>query len=72
MLFHIFIAISLWMKRQDGLPHNKQLVPSIAYASVIVLDTFILLFTGTRGAIRGSMPLCLKNEGGSIWLRRVA
>jgi O-antigen ligase len=53
MLFHIFIAISLWMKRQDGLPHNKQLVPSIAYASVIVLDTFILLFTGTRGAILG-------------------
>jgi O-antigen ligase len=41
------------MKRQDGLPHNKQLVPSIAYASVIVLDTFILLFTGTRGAILG-------------------
>jgi O-antigen ligase len=53
MLFNIFIATYLWTKRWDGLPHNKQLVPSIAYASVIVLDTFILLFTGTRGAILG-------------------
>lgn len=52
MLFHIFIVTYLWMKTSNG-PHNKQPVLSIAYASVIVLDTIILFFTGTRGAILG-------------------
>src|SRR5262249_10536862 len=33
--------------------HNKHPVLSIAYASVMILDTIILLFTGTRAAILG-------------------
>jgi O-antigen ligase len=53
MLFNIFIATYMWTKTWDGFLPNKQTAPSIAYATVIVLDMIILLFTGTRGAILG-------------------
>src|SRR3989338_8974400 len=52
MLFHIFIAALLW--GQSWMEVNKgRLALSLMYGSVIALDTFVLLFTGTRGAILG-------------------
>lgn len=53
MLFHVFIAVFLlandWTSRKPG---ARTWVP-IVYGSIILLDTFVLFFTATRGAILG-------------------
>ncbi len=53
MLFHVFIAAMLlgqqWVEKGPG----KRLYISVAYGSVIVLDTAALLLTGTRGTMLG-------------------
>ncbi len=53
MLFHIFIAAMLlsrvWVERQAG----ERLLPTLAYGSIMALNTITLCFTGTRGTILG-------------------
>jgi len=53
MLFHIFIAAMLWAQQWVEKGPGKRLYISVAYGSVIVLDTIALLLTGTRGTIIG-------------------
>lgn len=53
MLFHIFIAAMLWSQMWVTRKSGKRLWPSVAYGTVIVLDTIALLFTGTRGTTFG-------------------
>lgn len=53
MLFNIFIAATLWVRAwQDARPGHR-LGFSFAYGSIIVLDTLVLFFTGTRGTMLG-------------------
>lgn len=55
MLFHVFMAALLlaraWVEKGPG----KRAAAVWVYGSVIALDTFILFFTATRGAILGLM-----------------
>lgn len=53
MLFHIFIAAMLWAQQWVERGPGRRLYISVAYGSVIVLDTIALLLTGTRGTILG-------------------
>lgn len=53
MLFHIFIAAMLWAQQWVENGPGKRLYISIAYGSVIALDTLALLLSGTRGTILG-------------------
>jgi tetratricopeptide (TPR) repeat protein/O-antigen ligase len=50
MLFHIFLAALLWARARSSGARGWL---SAWYGSVIVLDSFALLFTGTRGTILG-------------------
>ncbi|MEK7133871.1 MAG: O-antigen ligase family protein [Patescibacteria group bacterium] len=59
MLFHVFLALWLWSRVWEECGPERRLLPSILFASVIVLDTLILFFTGTRGTMLGLL-------GGSI------
>lgn len=52
-LFHIFIAALLWVQAwHERKPGNRTWI-SLMYAFIIFFDTFILLFTGTRGTTLG-------------------
>src|SRR3989344_359502 len=51
MLFHVFMAALLWSRAWAE--KNERALYSWFYGSIIVLDTFILFFTATRGAILG-------------------
>ncbi|MDO8482088.1 MAG: tetratricopeptide repeat protein [bacterium] len=53
MLFNIFIAAFLWVESWEKRGVGKRLAISLGYGSVVVLDTFVLCFTGTRGTILG-------------------
>jgi O-antigen ligase/tetratricopeptide (TPR) repeat protein len=53
MLFHIFMAALLWWQMLQVRPSGKRLWPSIAYGSIIFLNTLVLLLTGTRGTTLG-------------------
>ncbi len=53
MLFHVFIAAMLWAQQWVERRPGQRLAISLAYGSIIVVDTFALLFTGTRGAMLG-------------------
>lgn len=51
MLFHIFLTALLWSQSWSE-SRNKMLL-SISYGVIIALQTFILFFTATRGAMLG-------------------
>lgn len=51
LLFHIFIAALIW--GQTWRESTNRLLPSVLYGGLTVLQTLILLFTATRGAILG-------------------
>ncbi len=53
MLFHIFMASLLWAQAWRERAPGKRAMISWWYGSVIVLDTIVLFFTGTRGAMLG-------------------
>ncbi len=53
MLFNIFIAAFLWTESWERNGAGNRLAVSLGYGSVIALDTFVLLFTGTRGTTLG-------------------
>lgn len=53
MLFHIFIAAMLWAQSWKRRGSGSRIAPSLLYGTVILLDTFALLFTGTRGTMIG-------------------
>ncbi|MBI5644467.1 O-antigen ligase family protein [Candidatus Kaiserbacteria bacterium] len=53
MLFHIFIAAIMWSQSWMERARGSRLAPSLAYGSIIVIDTLALLFTGTRGTMIG-------------------
>ncbi|MDO8561306.1 MAG: O-antigen ligase family protein [bacterium] len=53
MLFNIFIAAFLWAESWERQGKGNRLPGSLGYGSVIVLDTLILLLTGTRGTTLG-------------------
>lgn len=53
MLFHVFLAAMLWAQQWVEKGHGKRLYISVAYGSIIVLNTITLLLTGTRGTILG-------------------
>src|SRR3990167_3070164 len=53
MLFNIFIGILLWTQSWSKRADGTRLPSSIAYGSVIALDTIVLFFTGTRGTMLG-------------------
>jgi tetratricopeptide (TPR) repeat protein/O-antigen ligase len=52
-LFHVFIAALLWAQEWHERRPGKRTWISICYGFVILFDTFILLFTGTRGTTLG-------------------
>jgi hypothetical protein len=52
-LFHVFIAALLWAQEWHERRPGKRMWISICYGFVILFDTFILLFTGTRGTTLG-------------------
>jgi O-antigen ligase/tetratricopeptide (TPR) repeat protein len=51
MLFHIFITLLLLVRNFSE--NENKFVPGLIYGSAIVLQTFILFFTATRGAMLG-------------------
>lgn len=53
MLFHIFLTALMWERawRND----NRQWSYAFLYGSIMLLQTFILFFTATRGAILGAI-----------------
>lgn len=53
MLFHVFIAALLWTQSWVSRGPGHRLVPSLVYGGIIMLDTFALLSTATRGTILG-------------------
>lgn len=53
MLFHIFLAAMLWVQSWEARRPGTRLAPSLVYGTVIVLDTLVLFFTGTRGTMIG-------------------
>jgi O-antigen ligase/tetratricopeptide (TPR) repeat protein len=53
MLFHVFIAAMLWVQSWEARRPGKRLTPSLAYGTVIALDTLVLFLTGTRGTMIG-------------------
>jgi O-antigen ligase len=53
MLFHIFIALLLWHQTWVAQPPKKRLAPSLIYGAITLLDTIVLLFTGSRGPVLG-------------------
>ena len=53
MLFHVFIATLLWLQMWHARSAGKRLWPSLAYGAIIVIDTLMLFFTGTRGTMLG-------------------
>ncbi len=52
MLFHVFIA-ALYLSRAWVEEPNKRFQYASLYGALIALDTFVLFFTSTRGAILG-------------------
>ena len=52
MLFHIGIAALLWVRAFEERPKGG-MQHALLYGSVIVLDTFVLFMTGTRGTMIG-------------------
>ncbi|KKW30805.1 MAG: hypothetical protein UY74_C0031G0003 [Candidatus Kaiserbacteria bacterium GW2011_GWC2_52_8b] len=54
MLFHVFIATLLWLQMWHARSAGKRLWPSLAYGAIIVIDTLMLFFTGTRGTMLAS------------------
>lgn len=53
MLFHVFLAAMLWSQAWVERGHGKRVGISLAYGSIIVADTYMLLATGTRGTMLG-------------------
>ena len=54
MLFNVFVAALLWL--QDYAERRKVFtLPGALYCALIVLDSLVLFFTATRGAILGSV-----------------
>jgi len=53
MLFNIFIAAFLWTESWEKNGAGNRLAVSLGYGSIIALNTFVLLFTGTRGTTLG-------------------
>lgn len=53
MLFHVFLAALLWYDAWHERRPGARMPVSLWYGSVIVLDTFALFLTGTRGTMIG-------------------
>jgi O-antigen ligase/tetratricopeptide (TPR) repeat protein len=53
MLFHVFIAGMLWTQTWVERGPGKRMVISIVYGAIILMDTYMLLATATRGTILG-------------------
>jgi tetratricopeptide (TPR) repeat protein/O-antigen ligase len=53
MLFHIFLAALLWNQQWNEKRPGKRKLISWVYGTIIVFNTIILLFTGTRGTTLG-------------------
>ncbi len=53
MLFHVFLAAMLWAQAWVERGHGKRVGISLAYGSIILVDTYMLLATGTRGTMLG-------------------
>ncbi len=53
MLFHVFIAAMLWAQSWVEKGPGKRTSISLAYGSVMALDTLTLFLTGTRGTMLG-------------------
>src|SRR6185503_12793900 len=53
MLFTIFMAALLWVRSRTDSRSSDRFLWSVVYGAVIILDTLILFFTGTRGTILG-------------------
>ena len=53
MLFHVFIAALLWYQMWMVRRRGERLASSLAYGAIILLDSLVLFFTGTRGTILG-------------------
>ncbi len=53
MLFHVFLAAMLWAQAWVERGHGKRLGISLIYGTIIVVDTYMLLATGTRGTMLG-------------------
>ncbi len=53
MLFHVFLAAMLWAQAWVERGHGKRIGISLAYGTIIVVDTYMLLATGTRGTMLG-------------------
>ncbi len=52
-LFNVFFAALLWAQEWHERRPGKRMWVSVMYGFVIVFDTIVLLFTGTRGATLG-------------------
>jgi O-antigen ligase/tetratricopeptide (TPR) repeat protein len=53
MLFHIFIAALLWAQEWAERRPGKRTAISLLFGTIIVFNTIILYFTGTRGTTLG-------------------
>lgn len=53
MLFNAFIAALLWAQAWEKSAPGSRLGISFAYGAVVIVDSFVLLLTGTRGTILG-------------------
>ncbi len=53
MLFNIFIAALVWAQEWAERAGSGMMPASFMYGAVIVIDTIVLFFTGTRGTILG-------------------
>ena len=53
LLFHVFIAAHLWAEEWVERGKGYRLPMSLLYGSVMIFDTMVLCFTGTRGTIIG-------------------
>ena len=53
LLFHVFIAAHLWAEEWVERGEGNRLPMSLLYGSVMIFDTMVLCFTGTRGTIIG-------------------
>lgn len=53
MLFHVFLAAMLWAQGWVERAPGKRVGISLAYGAIILVDTYMLLATGTRGTMLG-------------------
>jgi hypothetical protein len=53
LLLHIFLAVFLLAQTWNGYRKPRDFFVSLGFGSIVVVDAFALLFTGTRGPILG-------------------